>query len=101
MLKELKQAVEQASHAGHEGEHADGRPWRTEELKAAIKVQAELVAYEERKKVLGRGALERRLPASRLVSRPIPSPTCSMSSSLFDDPCDNKAWGLHIVGAEE
>jgi len=46
--KELKRAIDLAECSGHEGEYTDGRPWRTEEIKAAHKVLAEVIAFDEK-----------------------------------------------------
>jgi len=48
--KELKDAIALGTEC-HEGETTDGKPWRAEELRAAIKVHAEAIAHEERKKL--------------------------------------------------
>ena len=55
-VKELKSAIDEACRSGHEGETKDSRPWRTEELKAGIKLEAEVITLEERKKASAKEA---------------------------------------------
>ena len=49
--RELRDAVALATRSRHEGETADGKPWRSEELRAAMRVHAEAAAHEERRKL--------------------------------------------------
>jgi hypothetical protein len=55
-VRELRDAVALATRSRHEGETADGKPWRSEELRAAMRVHAEAVAHEERRKLADKEA---------------------------------------------
>ena len=50
-VEPLRESIRLGERSQHEGEHTDGRPWRSDELKAAKRVLAEAVAHRAKAKI--------------------------------------------------